>query len=84
MLNNFINWLKSFKCDLIEHDPEGHLHETDLTISTARCRRCKCRLGIPTYKMYHIPPPHYRTQEQLKSWKLFLDEEYDKIRKSCG
>jgi hypothetical protein len=84
VIRRFSNWFKrNFICSTIfsnGHIPEPFLTETEFSIHTKICKRCKYVLGLGTWK--HIPPPPNSTPEQIKSFQKYKEGQLDELRRS--
>lgn len=84
VIRRFSNWFKrNFICSTIfsnGHIPEPFLTETEISIHTKRCKRCKAALGLGTWK--HIPEPPNSTPEQIKSFQKYKEEQLNELRRS--
>jgi hypothetical protein len=57
------------------------LHETEYTIHTKGCPRCKTYLGLPT-TWKGCPPPPRSTEKEKIEWKEYLERHYAEVRAS--
>ena len=84
VISMFFNWFnRNFICSTIfsnGHIPEPYLTETECSIHTRRCKRCKATLGLGKWK--HIPPPPNSTPEQIKIFEKYKEEQLNEIRRS--
>ncbi|ELY2011371.1 hypothetical protein SL057_002441, partial [Flavobacterium psychrophilum] len=76
---------KYFICPTIfsdGHIPESYLYEDNLSIHTKRCSRCHSILGLGKLKGFRNCPPPNSTNEQVKEWEIYFDNNLEEIRQS--
>lgn len=78
--------MKKIICFFLGHKVTPMIVEDSVAIYTNGCKRCKCGIGFPFWKIYDYPPPPAKQgqsqEERNASWKKFLDERYEEIRNS--
>lgn len=72
-------------CFFLGHKPINKLTEDNHGIYGRCCGRCRVSFLHPTFFKWKrdIPPPN-SSEEEIKSWQLFIDEKEQEFREKYG